>query len=292
MGFGSSHYNGVGSMGILILTRQLLRRRSRAELESLLVQRTVALQRLSQQLLKVQDEERRKVARDLHDATGQTLAALKMAVASLECKLQEDQDAADVLSDIAALTDQALKEIRTTSYLLHPPLLDEIGFTAAAKWYVEGFAERSGIKASLDFARGPERLSIEIETALFRVLQEGLTNVHRYSGSSKVSVCFQHRADGLVLEIADRGCGISAELLQRLREGSAETGVGLAGMRERLDELNGTLEISSDGSGTTLRAIVPLTSPITTKNQLTQCRVYGPVAASVVAKLSARSASL
>jgi len=290
MGFGSSHYNGVGAMGILILTRQLLRRRSRAELESLLVQRTVALQRLSQRLLKVQDEERRKVARDLHDATGQTLAALKMAVASLECKLQED--AADVLSDIAALTDQALKEIRTTSYLLHPPLLDEIGFAAAAKWYVEGFAERSGIKASLDFARGPERLSIEIETALFRVLQEGLTNVHRYSGSSKVSVCFQHRADGLVLEIADRGCGISAELLQRLREGSAETGVGLAGMRERLDELNGTLEISSDGSGTTLRAIVPLTSPITTKNHLTQCRVYGPVAASVVAKLSARSASL
>jgi len=267
-----------------ILNKRLENRMSRAQLESLLLQRTIALRKLSQRLLKVQDEERRKVARDLHDATGQTLAALKMAVAILECKLQQNEDPSGLLSDIGILADQALKEIRTTSYLLHPPLLDEVGFTAAAQWYVEGFAERSGIEASLDFVKSPERLSMAIETALFRVLQEGLTNVHRYSGSSKVSVRFKHQEEAAVLEIADRGCGIPEELLKSLSEGGAEIGVGLAGMRERLDELNGVLEINSNGSGTTLRAIVPLavampltTAPLTTKDQSVECCDYGPI---------------
>ena len=254
-----------------ILAKHLQRRMSRAQLESLLLQRTMAFQNLSQRLLRVQDEERRRVARDLHDATGQTLAALRMAVASLECTLQGNQSTAEVISDIAALADKALKEIRTVSYLLHPPLLDEVGFTAAAQWYVEGFAERSGIKATLDFAKGPKRLPIEIETALFRVLQESLTNVHRHSGSSEVRVCFQHQADAVRLEIADCGCGIPAQVLKCVSEGSTGTGVGLAGMRERLDELSGALEINSSGSGTTLRAIVPLT----TKDQSVRCRDYG-----------------
>jgi signal transduction histidine kinase len=274
---------------------------SRAQLESLLLQRTIALRKLSQRLLKVQDEERRKVARDLHDATGQTLAALKMAVAILECKLQQNEDPSGLLSDIGVLADQALKEIRTTSYLLHPPLLDEVGFTAAAQWYVEGFAERSGIEASLDFVKSPERLSMAIETALFRVLQEGLTNVHRYSGSSKVSVCFKHREEAAVLEIADRGCGIPEELLKSLSEGGAEIGVGLAGMRERLDELNGVLEINSNGSGTTLRAIVPLAvtmpqtmAPLTTKDQSVGSCDYGPIPVALcdAASQPARRASL
>jgi len=284
-----------------ILNKRLENRMSRAQLESLLLQRTIALRKLSQRLLKVQDEERRKVARDLHDATGQTLAALKMAVAILECKLQQNEDPSGLLSDIGILADQALKEIRTTSYLLHPPLLDEVGFTAAAQWYVEGFAERSGIEASLDFVKSPERLSMAIETALFRVLQEGLTNVHRYSGSSKVSVCFKHQEEAAVLEIADRGCGIPEELLKSLSEGGAEIGVGLAGMRERLDELNGVLEINSNGSGTTLLAIVPLavampltTAPLTTKDQSVECCDYGPipVAFCEAANQPARRASL
>src|ERR1700682_1116756 len=222
---------------------------SHAQLESLVSQRTVALQNLSQRLLKVQDEERRRVARDLHDSTGQTLTALKMSVASLEQKLKQNQGTSDLLSEIAALADQALQEIRTTSYLLHPPLLDEAGFTSAAQWYVDGFGMRSGIKVRLDVASKRERLPLTIETALFRVLQESLTNVHRHSGALEVSIRFQYQAETVLLEIRDCGRGIPPELLTRLRAASSETGVGLAGMRERLNELNGKLEIESDAHG-------------------------------------------
>jgi signal transduction histidine kinase len=235
-------------------------RLSRAQLESLVSQRTAALQNLSQRLLKAQDEERRRVARDLHDSTGQTLTALKMGLAALEQKLEQNQYTSDMMSEIAALADQALQEIRTTSYLLHPPLLDEAGFTSAAQWYVDGFGKRSGIKVKLDLATKHERLPITIETALFRVLQESLTNVHRHSGALEVSIRFQYQAETVMLEIRDCGRGIPTELLSRLREASSEAGVGLAGMRERLNELNGTLEIESDGHGTSMRAIVPLPS--------------------------------
>ena len=231
---------------------------SHAQLESLVSQRTIALQNLSQRLLKVQDEERRRVARDLHDSTGQTLAALKMGIAVLEERLKQNQRTSDVLAEIAALADQAIQEIRTTSYLLHPPLLDEAGFNSAAQWYVDGFGKRSGIKVRLDLATKRERLPITIETALFRVLQESLTNVHRHSGALEVSIRFQYQAETVLLEIRDGGCGIPMERLTRLREASSETGVGLAGMRERLSEVNGKLEIESDCHGTSLRAIVPL----------------------------------
>lgn len=233
-------------------------RPSRAELESLLTERTIALQKLSLRLLKLQDEERRKIARELHDVTGQTLAALKMAVADLEQRLQKNLSTASVLNDIDALADAALQEIRTTSYLLHPPLLDEIGFSAAAEWYVEGFAKRSGINAKTEFETTSERLPLSVETALFRVLQESLTNVHRYSGSTEVNIRFRRQAETATLEVVDRGCGIPEELLERLNKGSADSGVGLAGMRERLQELNGKLEIDSSGIGTRLRAVVPL----------------------------------
>jgi signal transduction histidine kinase len=231
---------------------------SHAQLESLVLQRTVALQNLSQRLLKVQDEERRRVARDLHDSTGQTLTALKMGVAVLEGKLKQNQCTSDVLSEIVALADQALQEIRTTSYLLHPPLLDEAGFNSAARWYADGFGKRSGIKGRLDLATKRERLPIAIETALFRVLQESLTNVHRHSGSLEVSIGLQYQTKTVVLEIRDCGRGIPVELLGRLREVSSETSVGLTGMRERLNELHGKLEIESDAHGTSMRAIIPL----------------------------------
>jgi two-component system NarL family sensor kinase len=241
-----------------ILARYSRSRPSRAQLESLVVERTVALEKLNQRLLKLQDEERRRIARNLHDVTGQTLVALKMAVAELEHRVQLDSCTSSVLSQIDDLAEQALQEIRTMSYLLHPPLLDEVGFSAAAEWYVEGFAKRSGIKTQLDIVKNSERLPLEIETALFRVLQESLTNVHRYSGSTEVSIRFLRQTEAAILEIADRGCGIPTEVLQRLSEGCAEIGVGLAGMRERLRELNGNLEIISNESGTSLRAIVPL----------------------------------
>ena len=243
---------------------------SHAQLELLVLQRTVALQKLSQQLLKVQDEERRKVARDLHDSTGQTLIAIKLTAGLLQEKLKDDPGIFGFVSDIAALADQALQEIRTTSYLLHPPLLDELGFVSAAQWFVEGFAKRSGMKVRLELASERERLPITIETALFRVLQEGLTNVHRHSGASEVEIRFQRRAETAILEVRDCGGGIPTELLNRLRVASSDTGVGLAGMRERLNLLNGKLEIESDGHGTCLRAIVPV-SVLVRPVQLVDC---------------------
>jgi two-component system NarL family sensor kinase len=271
-----------------ILSAYLRSRLSRAQLESLLVERTLALQKLSQRLVKLQDEERRKIARDLHDVTGQTLIALKMAVAELQRRLECGLCTASVLGQIDSLAEQALHEIRTTSYLLHPPLLDEIGFRAAAEWYVEGFAKRSGISANLDLNKEDKRMPIEIETALFRVLQESLTNVHRYSGSPEVNIRFECRAETAILEVADRGCGIPTELLKRLREGSGGPGVGLPGMRERIQELNGNLEINSDDSGTSLRAMVPLF----VKDQPDVCRDYQPFVLSEVAHSSSSLAAL
>jgi anti-sigma regulatory factor (Ser/Thr protein kinase) len=242
-----------------------------SQMQSVILQRTAELQNLSQRLLKVQDEERRKLSRELHDSTGQTLAALKISVSFLEERCKKDPAIALILSDVTHLADQAIEEIRTKSYLLHPPLLDEVGFACAAEWYVEGFAKRSRVSVKLDIATVQQRLPIGAEIALFRVLQESLTNVHRHSGASEVTVCFQQQLEKIILEIHDDGCGIPAERLDRLRETSAATGVGLAGMRERMNELKGKLEIESDGHGTTLRAIVPL-SALTTSRQLGDCR--------------------
>ena len=154
--------------------------------------------------------------------------------------------------------DQAIEEIRTMSYLLHPPLLDEVGFACAAEWYIEGFAKRSGINVKADIANSRGRLPTGVEIALFRVLQESLNNVHRHSGASEASIQFQYEAQGVILEIRDFGKGIPEERLRLLHETSAETGVGLAGMRERLHELDGKLEIESDACGTRTRATVPL----------------------------------
>jgi signal transduction histidine kinase len=228
-----------------------------SQLQSLILQRTSEVQNLSVRLLKVQDEERRRLSRDLHDSTGQTLAALKIAVSLLEQSCNSDTSQLAIVSEVSDLADQAIEEIRTMSYLLHPPLLDEVGFACAAEWYVEGFAKRSGVTVNLDIEKGPERLPMKVETTLFRVLQESLTNVHRHSRATHVVVCFWHQLERMILEIRDNGIGIPAERLALLREGSAETGVGLAGMGERLRELDGDLQIDSNSHGTTMRAIVP-----------------------------------
>jgi signal transduction histidine kinase len=228
-----------------------------AELESLVLQREEELQILSQRLLKVQDEERRRLARDLHDSTGQTLAALKINVSFLEARSQADSSERAIVAEVRALADQAIREIRTMSYLLHPPLLDEVGFACAAEWFVDGFAKRSGIDVVADFPTG-DRLPKNMELALFRVLQECLTNVHRHSGATAVTVVFQQKPDMVILKIQDYGRGISSERLALLRETGAESGVGLAGMRERMNELTGRLEIESGSGGTTVQATVPL----------------------------------
>jgi signal transduction histidine kinase len=240
-------------------TKQMLRR-SCSELELQVVERTAELQNLSQRLLRVQDEERRTVARDLHDSTGQTLTALKICVSLLQRKLEKDDDRKtyDEVSGIARLVDEALQEIRTTSYLLHPPMLDESGFTSAAQWFVAGFAQRSGMKVRMNFAPELERLPAAVEIALFRVLQESLTNVHRHSGTCAVEVRFLRESQAAILEVRDYGRGMPKEWLSRVGAPVKDSGVGLAGMRERLNELKGGLEIEAADPGTRLRAIVPL----------------------------------
>ena len=243
------------------IAKHLRLSRAYSELEALTAERTAELQKLTQRLLKVQDDERRKLARDLHDTTGQTLAALKMSASLLQENCKQAPAALAIVSDIVQLADQAIEEIRTMSYLLHPPLLDEVGFACAAEWYIEGFAKRSGIKVRADIGNSRERLPQRVEIALFRVLQESLTNIHRHSGASDATVHFQHEVDAVILEVRDFGRGIPEERLGLLHRVTAETGVGLAGMRERLHELNGTLEIESDESGTSMRATVPLYAP-------------------------------
>ena len=233
-------------------------RESNSQLELLVSERTEALRILSQRLLRIQDEERRRVARDLHDSTGQILAALKISVAILQKRVKDDRRTCEELSGIASLADQALQEIRTTSFLLHPPLLDEVGFPSAAEWYVEGFAQRSGLKVRLDSTPETGRLPDAVEIALFRVLQESLTNVYRHSGASEVDICFRREPEAVVLQVRDYGRGIPTELISHLGDPVRHSGVGLAGMRERLNELNGRLEIQPADPGTRLLAIVPL----------------------------------
>jgi two-component system NarL family sensor kinase len=237
--------------------RQTLRQ-SRSQLELLVLERTTALQNLSHRLLRVQDDERRRVARDLHDSAGQTLTALKISVVLLQRKLENDKPTCDELAGMARLVDEALQEIRTTSYLLHPPMLDENGFVSAAQWYIEGFAKRSGMKVRTDFAPAVERLPDAIEIALFRVLQECLTNVHRHSGTSEVDIHLHRDCQAVILEVRDYGRGIPEKRLSQMSRLLQNSGVGLAGMRERLNELRGGLEIETADPGTRVRAIIPL----------------------------------
>jgi signal transduction histidine kinase len=235
-------------------------RDSHAALESLVAQRTAALRRLSQWLMRTQDEERRRVARDLHDSTGQTLTALKLNIASLQKQFEKDRHTSDALAAIAAHADQALQEIRTTSYLLHPPLLDEAGLASAVRWYVNGFSQRSGINVNCDFPFDSARLPSEVEIVLFRVLQETLTNVHRHSGASIVDIELQQSSEAVIFKVQDNGRGIEPELLDRLRRPNSATSVGVAGMRERINELDGEFEMESCSNGTTFLVRIPLAS--------------------------------
>jgi PAS domain S-box-containing protein len=214
-----------------------------------------AARRLSGRILNLQDEERRRIARELHDSVGQYLAALKM---NLEVLSAANAKQTQLFSECSEMTDQCISETRTVSYLLHPPMLDEAGFGAAASWYVDGFAKRSGTTVNLDLPPQLGRLNHDVEIALFRTLQETLTNVHRHADSSVVDVRLHLDNKHLRLEIRDNGKGIPAEQRTRLLEGAADVGVGIAGMRERWRELGGTLEIQSGPAGTTVVVTTPL----------------------------------
>jgi len=201
--------------------------------------------------------ERRKIARELHDSVGQFLAGLKLNLSRLQRReLEPSPQNRSLLTESIDLTEKAITEVRTISHLLHPPLLDELGFHSAARWYVEGFAKRSGIQVELNMAEIVERMPREVELALFRVLQESLTNVHRHANASRVDIEVKCVPDEVLLAVRDNGKGISRTVLENFRARQAG-GIGLAGMRERLAELGGRLELESGPNGTRVRAILP-----------------------------------
>ena len=231
-----------------------LHRRSR-QLEKLnrdLIAAEEDSRRLSQQLLHIQDEERRRIARELHDGLAQYLAGAMM---QMEClKLASSAKFNDHLTDARQLIERALLETRTVSHLLHPPLLDEMGLESALAWYAEGFAKRSGVNVSISIDPAVRRLDVETETAVFRIVQECLTNVHRHSGSTAASIHLTRDAHFLLLQVSDNGKGISSNP----RDETLAAGVGIAGMRERVRQLKGRLEITSrPGAGTTVSATLP-----------------------------------
>lgn len=219
-----------------------------------------AARRLSGRILSLQDDERRRIARELHDSLGQYLVSLKVNLDLLSNSITEAKESA-LVSECIRAAEECLSETRTISHLLHPPLLDEAGLISAARWYIEGFAERSGLRVSLEMPPDLGRLDHEIEITLFRILQEGLTNVHRHSAGSMVRVLLQADAEQVQFQISDNGQGIPAERLHRIREDGSAAGVGLAGMRERVRELGGSLAIHSGVSGTTITVTIPARQP-------------------------------
>ena len=218
----------------------------------------LSLRQLSARLLKLQDEERRRIARDLHDTTGQKIAVLSMTLDRL-AKLVDARkvDVKDALTESREVVGKIGEEIRTLSYLLHPPLLDECGLASAVLWYAEGFKKRSGIHLSVSIDEELVRLTTDAETALFRVLQESLTNVHRYSGSPSAEIRIFQSASKVHLEIIDHGKGVKAGMERPAFAGAPTLGVGIPGMRERIRQLGGQLEVEFSSEGTRVYASLP-----------------------------------
>jgi signal transduction histidine kinase len=216
------------------------------------------LHTLAGRLMHAQDDERRRIAQMLHETTAQDLAGLKMYLARLNRTASglTEADRGTLIESIA-LAEQSISEIRTLSYLLHPPLLDETGLTSALRWYATGFAKRSGIKIDLDLPDTLERLPLDTETALFRIVQESLINIHRHARSETARIRLRHDAEAMVLEVEDRGQGIPAGSVKDIMSGRGAVGVGIAGMTERIEHLGGRLEIESSDRGTKVRVRLP-----------------------------------
>ena len=209
---------------------------------------------MSARILELQDLERRRIARELHDSVGQYLAGLKINLNQLETGAHVDVPA--LLRETVGLTDCAIQEVRTISHLLHPPLLEELGFLPAARWYVDEYGKRSQVKVSLLVDEPIERLPREVEIALFRVLQESLTNVYRHASAQSVDIRILCSDGHVTLTVTDDGKGIPEEVLKRFRDGAA-SGIGLAGMRERLAEFGGEFRVESSSGGSTVEAVIP-----------------------------------
>jgi PAS domain S-box-containing protein len=221
-----------------------------------ILQQADQLRELSNRIQKTQEDERRRIARELHDSAGQLVAAMGMSLAGISQLAKENPSLDKPLADTQSLLQQLNKELRTTSYLLHPPLLDESGLPHAIQWYIEGLAERGGLHVDLSIAKDFGRLSADLELALFRIVQESLTNIHRHSGSKTATIRFFRSAESVVLEIQDYGKGIPVEKLAAIK--AQRTGVGITGMRERVRHFKGEMDIHSDGKGATISVILPV----------------------------------
>jgi signal transduction histidine kinase len=249
-------------------------RRAHNELESRVLERTAALnlaldelqlqmaqgRKLAARITRVQDEERRRLARDLHDTTGQNLVALKMDLTLVQGMVgQLDSKSRETVAECMELTEQCIREVRTLSYTLHPPLLDERGLASALRLYTEGFAQRSGVAVDLDFPDDLGALPQELELAGFRIVQECLANVHRHSKSPTARIHIERTDTRILLEVSDAGGGLQSSISET--SGKAEDrGIGIRGMRERLRQLGGSLEIESGPLGTLVRVSLPLQS--------------------------------
>ena len=216
-------------------------------------------QRLSGRLLTLQDEERRRLALDLHDSTGQCLAALAMNLDMIDQGATAlDAESRRALAESRSLADQCAREVRTLAYLLHPPLLDEMGLRSAVRWYAEGFTKRSGIHVTMELGE-IGRLPAPVETALFRVVQESLTNVHRHASTTTAAIRLAVATGVVALEIHDQGRGRRDQPAHQPATLQPETlGVGIQGMRERIRQLGGTFDVEFTDEGTTVRVGVPL----------------------------------
>jgi signal transduction histidine kinase len=224
--------------------------------------------RVSAQLLRVQDHERRKFSRELHDGLGQTLAVAKWTLSSL---LEKNPDDPSIVECVKCI-DEAIVGTRTISHLLHPPLLDEAGFESAARWYVEGFSQRSGIPVALTIDE-VGRLPRAVELALFRVLQESLTNIHKHSKSPRAEVSLRSDKDSVILRVKDFGAGVPEETLAHFVNSGTRVGVGLAGMRERIREQGGQFNIRSNGNGTIIEVSLPRTARASFEREFTDTSI-------------------
>jgi signal transduction histidine kinase len=246
---------GLLAYNFRLLSREIVRTQ---DLERIQRENVRSSRALSARILELQDSERRRIARELHDSVGQYLVGLKINLEQL-LNTRADLSAAHekLLTETVDLTERSMMEVRTISHLLHPPLLDEVGLESATRWYADGFAKRCALKVSLDLDHITNRLPKEVELALFRVLQESLSNVHRHASAASIEVILTCSTGHIVLSVIDDGRGISSEVLTRFRSGRA-SGVGLAGMRERLAELGGILEVEQRSRGTAVRATIPV----------------------------------
>jgi PAS domain S-box-containing protein len=233
-----------------------------------LERRNSELRDLSGLLLESQDAERRHIARELHDSAGQTLTALDLQLARISAEATKDSALAKEVKGAEELVQHLARELRTTSYLLHPPLLDEAGISSALSWCVQGLEERSGLEIDLQVPGDFGRLPSEMELVIFRLVQECLTNIHRHSGSKTALIRLERKENAIHVKVEDQGKGMSPERLAATQ--SQGVGVGIRGMRERVRHLRGDLEIVSDGSGTRVHATLPLTAPASGRKSKTK----------------------